>query len=221
MPVISFASSKGGAGKTTACIVLGTELSRGTSVCMIDADPAERLLAWANKGSLPDNLRVIACSDEKKIQKAISDAQTVATVVLVDLEGVASRLNTFVMAKSNLVIIPMGDEQQDADAAVDTLAQVQLDGEMAGRVIEARILFARTKAAVKSNIAKDINRQMRAHVPCFETELCDRSAYSNLHNLGGTLQDLADKGVGRLEKAIANAQAFAGEVIEALSSENA
>ena len=221
MPVISFASSKGGAGKTTACIVLGTELSRGTTVYMIDADPAERLVAWAGRAPLPDTLKVIACADEKRIQKAIADAQSSATVVLVDLEGVASRLNTFVMAKSNLVIIPMGDEQQDADAAIDTLSQVRLDGEMAGRDIPARVLFARTKAAVKSGIAKDINKQMRAHVPCFEVELKDRSAYSNLHNMGGTLQDLEKGRVGRLDKAIDNAQAFAAEVIEALATEDA
>ena len=32
MPVISFASSKGGAGKTTSAIILATELAQGTKV---------------------------------------------------------------------------------------------------------------------------------------------------------------------------------------------
>lgn len=44
MRVISFASSKGGGGKTTSAIILGTELAEGASVIMIDADPAQRLL---------------------------------------------------------------------------------------------------------------------------------------------------------------------------------
>lgn len=38
MAVISFASSKGGAGKTTSAIILGTELAEGATVIMIDAD---------------------------------------------------------------------------------------------------------------------------------------------------------------------------------------
>lgn len=40
MPVIVFASSKGGVGKTTAAIVLASELARHkTSLTLIDVDP--------------------------------------------------------------------------------------------------------------------------------------------------------------------------------------
>ncbi len=40
MPVIVFASSKGGAGKTTAAIILASEPARhSTSVTLIDFDP--------------------------------------------------------------------------------------------------------------------------------------------------------------------------------------
>jgi hypothetical protein len=43
MPVISFASSKGGAGKTTSAIVLATEPAEGTDVAAI-ADMREILM---------------------------------------------------------------------------------------------------------------------------------------------------------------------------------
>lgn len=40
MSVITFANTKGGAGKTTAVLLLASELSfRGFSVCVIDTDP--------------------------------------------------------------------------------------------------------------------------------------------------------------------------------------
>src|SRR3546814_15159293 len=40
MPVISFANAKGGAGKTTAALLLATELARhGLRVAIIDCDP--------------------------------------------------------------------------------------------------------------------------------------------------------------------------------------
>ncbi|MDX5412868.1 MAG: ParA family protein [Rhodobacterales bacterium] len=215
MAVISFASSKGGAGKTTACIVLGTELAQHTTVTMIDADPAQRLIAWSRRAALPPRIRVTGCTEVREVGEVIKSEQGHSTVVLVDLEGIASRLNTAVIARSNMVIIPMGDEQQDATAAVDTLREIRADEETLGRQIKARVLFSRTKAAVKSRIAKLMNEGMRANVPCFEVELKDRSAYSHLHNTGGGLRDLPD-GVGGLEKAIQNAEEFAAEVYAVL-----
>ena len=82
MPVISFASSKGGAGKTTAAIVLGTELAEGTSVIMIDADPAKRLVRWSALAPLSDNLEVLASGGERTIQSEIDEAKTKAAFII-------------------------------------------------------------------------------------------------------------------------------------------
>ena len=50
MPTIVFASPKGGVGKSTAAVLLATELaSHGGSVTMIDADPNRPLSQWARK----------------------------------------------------------------------------------------------------------------------------------------------------------------------------
>lgn len=216
MPVISFATSKGGAGKTTSCIVLGTTLAAGTSVVMIDADPAGRLASWSRRGGLPERLSIIRSQGEKHIQDEIDEARKQATFVLIDLEGAATRTNSYAMSESDLVVIPMGDEQQDADAALETLTQLAQEGRALRRAIPAAVLFTRTKAAVKSRLARDINSQMRGHVSAFEIELNDRTAFSSLHNLGGTLEDMDPKEIGGLEKARENASAFAGEVIDIL-----
>jgi len=50
----------------------------------------------------------------------------------------------------------------------------------------------------------------------FETELHRRTAFSSLHNAGGGLRQLDPADVNGIEKAIANAQAFAPEVIDML-----
>ena len=48
MPVIVFASSKGGVGKSTTALTLSHALARGgASVTLIDADPNAPLEAWA------------------------------------------------------------------------------------------------------------------------------------------------------------------------------
>ena len=216
MPIISFASSKGGAGKTTSAIVLATELAEGTDVILIDADPAGRLLRWADLGGLPLRLRVVGSGGERSIQDEIAQAAREAAFVVIDLEGSASRLTSFAISESDLVIVPTGDEQQDADEAVETLAQIAMESRARRRDIAAAILFARTNAAVKSKLERHINAQLRGATRVFSTELNRRTAFSSLHNAGGGLRNLDTAEVNGIDRAIVNAQSFAAEVIDLL-----
>ncbi|MGA2250931.1 MAG: ParA family protein [Terracidiphilus sp.] len=59
MPTIVFANPKGGVGKSTAAVLLATELaSHGGSVTMIDADPNRPLTQWAAR---PGKTRQVDC----------------------------------------------------------------------------------------------------------------------------------------------------------------
>lgn len=78
MSVITFATSKGGAGKTTSAIILGTTLARKMRVTMIDADPAARLMSWASKAELPPELQITASKGERHIHDEIEQAREVA-----------------------------------------------------------------------------------------------------------------------------------------------
>lgn len=216
MPVISFASSKGGAGKTTAAIVLASELAEGTDVVLLDADPARRLTRWTRLAPPPRRVHVVTSAGERAIQDEIAAARARASFVLIDLEGAASRLNAFAICESDLVIVPTGDEQQDADEAIETLAQIAMEGRARRREIAAAILFTRTNAAVKSKLEKHINAELRAAVRTFATELNRRTAFSSLHNAGGGLRQLDPAEVSGIDKAIANAEAFAAEVVDIL-----
>ena len=216
MPVISFASSKGGAGKTTSAIILATELAEGTDVVLVDADPARRLTRWSQLAPLPARITLVTSEGERTIQDEIAAGRSRASFVIIDLEGAASRLNSFAIAESDLVIVPSGDEQQDADEAIETLAQIGMEARARRREIPAAVLFARTNAAVKSKLEKHINGELRAAVRVFDTELNRRTAFSSLHNAGGGLRQLDPKEVSGIDKAITNAESFAAEVIDVL-----
>lgn len=222
MPIISFASSKGGAGKTTSSIILGTELAAiGAGVVLIDADPAGRLTKWAAITDLPDGIQVIQSAGERSILDEIDEAASKAAFVIIDLEGSASRLASFAIGESDLVVVPSGEEQQDADAAVDTLAEVSREGRSRGKSIPAAVLLCRTNAAVKSRLEKFIQAQLKSAAPVFETQLHRRTSFSALHNAGAGLRQLDRKEFNGIEKAIANAQAFAAEVIDLLEGQGA
>ena len=93
MPTVVIASPKGGAGKSTAAILLGTELAHaGATGVMLDSDPNRSLTLWADRGPLPDRISVLSNVAESDIVKTIKQYDTDGQIVIVDLEGVASRL---------------------------------------------------------------------------------------------------------------------------------
>ena len=69
MPVISFVSSKGGVGKSTAVLVLAAEFARAgaSRVTIIDADPNEPIGAWAKLPNKPEAVSVIAGVTEETV----------------------------------------------------------------------------------------------------------------------------------------------------------
>src|SRR5688500_16737508 len=61
MPVISFANAKGGAGKTTAALLLATELAhQGFRVTVIDADPQRWISQWREASGPVRNIEVVS-----------------------------------------------------------------------------------------------------------------------------------------------------------------
>ncbi|OOY22478.1 chromosome partitioning protein ParA [Thioclava sediminum] len=218
MPVISMANSKGGSGKSTSALVLACELARGADVVLIDADPRRPLSAWSTLAPPPERLDVVSSAGERAIQDEIDEAASRVPFVVVDLEGTASRLASYAMAESDLVLIPTQEQYQDAQAAVDTLAELKRAGRAARREIPSAILLTRTRAAVKPRTARHVAEQLRGlpGTRVLNVELVERDAFSALFASGGSLHSLDPRDVRGIEKAIENAEAYAGEVVKIL-----
>ena len=81
MPTIAVVSPKGGAGKSTCAVVVGSELARrGAAVTMIDADPNQPVSDWAKLPGKPGNMTVIGAVSEEDIielMKGTFDAREV------------------------------------------------------------------------------------------------------------------------------------------------
>src|SRR6218665_79676 len=88
MPVITFANTKGGAGKTTAVLLLATELARlGHRVSVLDADPQHWITRWFenSEGALGNRLNVVPYVTMSSIDRQLSDEKARADFVLIDL----------------------------------------------------------------------------------------------------------------------------------------
>src|SRR3954466_15578463 len=104
MPIIVFASPKGGVGKSTSPLLLACELATtGHSVTMIDADPNRPIARWSRRAGRPDALRVLDKVTEQTIIATIESAAKASDFVIVDLEGTASVIVAFAMSRAHLV----------------------------------------------------------------------------------------------------------------------
>ena len=218
MPVISFANSKGGSGKSTSALILATELAEQTDVILIDADPRKPITDWANAELGPKKLKVHRSGGEKTIQDEIEDAAAKVPFVIVDLEGTASLLASYAMMESDLVLIPTLEQHQDAKAAIETIREVKRAARGSKRDIPFSLVWTRTKAAVKSRTNRDVVNATNEieGISILEVEIVERDAFASMFALGQGIRQMSKQEVNGLDKAIANARSFASATTKLL-----
>lgn len=218
MPTIAFANPKGGAGKTTAALLLATQLAeRGTPVTIIDADPERWISQWGALPGKPDNIHIRSDVTEETIIEAIDQAATETPFVVVDLEGTANTLVGYAVSLADLVIIPTQGSSMDAKGGAKTVGLVKRQERVARRKIPFAILLTRASAAVTSRSMRNVQQQLaQAEVDVFQTHIVERAAYRDIFDFGGTLASLNGAQVSNLDKAANNAREFAGEVLARL-----
>lgn len=222
MPVITFSSPKGGAGKTTAATILATELAqRAVSVIVIDADPNRNVVDWSRLPGKPETLSVIGDVTEETIVDVIEEVASKAAFVVVDLEGTASLMVSYAISMSDFVIIPVQGSQLDAKQAARQMKLIKAQERIANREIPFAVLFTRSNPAIQPKTQRHIEERFHElAVPVLATRLFDREAFRAIFSFGGSLGSLTGKGVGNLHAARANALEFTGEVVDRLRNRN-
>lgn len=217
MPVISFISPKGGVGKTTAATLLATQLARKSRVIVIDADPNHPIEAWSKLAGVPEGLSVVSDVSQETIIDRIDEAAAEVPFVVVDCEGTASLTVAYAIGCSDLVIIPTQGSQLDAKQAARAISLIKNEEKRSRRKIVHAVLLTRTNPAIKPRTLGHVQNQLTSHgVSLFKAELNEREAFRAIFSFGGVLEALDPAKVGNLEKAIANARAFAGEAVDML-----
>ena len=218
MPIIVFASPKGGVGKSTSAVILATELAeKGAEVTVIDADPNHPVSQWAKRGGCPEVLTVVGSVSEETVIDAIEDATARTAFVVVDLEGTASMTVAYAISRADLVVIPVQGSQLDAAEAAKAIRLIRQQEKAFARRIPYAVLFTRTSTAIKPRTFQHIRSEFSDHgVPAFETQMHERDAFRAIFSFGGTLEALDPAQVGNVAAAISNARAFAAEVIAKL-----
>jgi chromosome partitioning protein len=218
MPTIVVASPKGGAGKSTAAVLLGTELAHGgIPVTMLDCDPNRSLTLWADQAELPGGISVLSDISEADIVRTIKAHDSDGRIVVVDLEGVASRLVSRAISQADLVLTPMRATTLDATIGARALQLIAEEEEALDRTIPHAVIFTMTKA-IQSKQHKGIAVSLKEQgVDVIDPPLMERAAFSGLFAFGGNLHSMPPQ--GNMEGARDNARAFAMQVYKRLTGE--
>ncbi|MEI7713091.1 MAG: ParA family protein [Rhodospirillales bacterium] len=223
MPTIVFASPKGGAGKSTAAVLLASELAeRGAGVTFIDADPNKPVSRWGSRPGKPATLTILTDITEDTIIDTIERAATESAFVVVDLEGTASMMVGYALSRADLAIIPTQGSQLDAAEAVKAIALIRRQERAFNKSIPLAVLFTRTSAAIRPRTLKAIESEfVNAGIRVFGTQIHEREAYRAIFVFGGTLSGLDRDQVTNIPASMTNARAFAAETIAILKEPRA
>jgi chromosome partitioning protein len=222
MPTIVLASSKGGAGKTTAAILLAGELARqgrekGIIISLIDADPNQHSAKWALREGCPKNIHVVQYVKEDTILDVIEEEENRDGIVIVDLEGTASIAVSNAISRADLVIIPCQGSQDDADEAAKTIKLIKNQSRLLGRTIPFSVIISRTNPAITPRTLKHIVSEFqKAGIDMFDCTLVDREAFRAIRSFGGIVNHLQSSEVSGIDKAAQNAKEFASEALRKL-----
>ena len=218
MPTIVFANPKGGTGKSTAAVILATQLAlKGARVTILDADPNKPVSQWARRAGCPDKISVMTDISETTIIDEIEIAAERTAFVVVDLEGTASMMVAYAISRADLVIIPIQGSQLDAAEGAKAIRLIKQQEKAFHKRIPYSVLFTRTSAAIRPRTLAHIQEEFRKHeIRTFTTHIHEREAYRALFSFGGSLESLDPRQVSNLPAAIANAREFTSEVVSVL-----
>lgn len=226
MPNIVVASSKGGAGKTTVCVVIASEMSRqGIELTIIDADPNQHFADWGRAAGFKN----VISSSESNIIADIKEAQTKTGFVIVDLEGTANVTMGYAINLSDFVVIPCQTSDLDGKEAVKVINFIRQQDQFKTSATKFAILRTKTSALRPTNIEKALINDFES-IGCnvLKNRLLELVAYRTIISNRCRIHDLHTK-TKKQEEAKQNAIEIAHDItleivemaVEGIETENA
>lgn len=218
MPTIAFLNPKGGAGKTTAALLLALGLSeQGKRVAMVDADPNRPLVYWASLPGCPDTISVHPAPTEMDLADALREARGRADWVIVDTEGSLRSGRAFAVAKPDMVITPLASSTLEAVQALKAAEMVQEAAMKLRRPIIHACLLTRLPAALRPRSLRQIVEMLKEkNVAILPTALIEKEAFRSLFAVGGGFDALEESGAYGAASARLNAAGYVAAVLALL-----
>lgn len=167
MAVITFANAKGGAGKTTAALILSTELARqGHRVVVLDADPQRWITSWAEASGHIANLTVISHITPGSLECHIREMKDEADYIVIDLAGAKDQIVALALAISDQVLIPVQGCAMDARGAAQILELIRQIEDRSKQRINHSVVLTRVNSLVTTRAKTRLRWQRKCSRCC-------------------------------------------------------
>lgn len=215
MPVITFANAKGGAGKTTAALILATELAaQGYRITILDADPQRWITSWHELSGVQRNISVISEVSMGSLQSHIRENRDQTDYFIIDLAGARDALVATAIGLSDHVMIPIQGCAMDARGGAQILELLQQLDKRAGVRVAHSVVLTRMSTVVTTRAMAAIKQLLAERgVAVLDTPIAERVAFRDIFDCGGTLRTMDPQRISNLDKARENARLFAEEVL--------
>jgi chromosome partitioning protein len=177
--VVTLATSKGGAGKSTLARSLAAHwFNLGLHPALIDADPQRSLANRYDPDGKMAGLPIVA-EPEERVAEVIEELLHRHKPVIVDTAGFRNRTTISALVATDLAIIPLKPSSEDVEAAVatfDLIQEINSTEERAGRPIKVAMVLTMTMRGTV--IARHVREQLtNAGYPLLAAEMLNRVAY--------------------------------------------
>lgn len=192
--IITFASSKGGVGKSTACAAVGGRLAlQGDSVFILDLDQNRTVERWGRKARIDGlTVRAIERDDFSGVFREISSGGE-TDHILIDLAGAREATALKAFARSDLVVIPAQASEPDLREALVISKDVRDVAEEVGLSLPYRLLLTKM-SPLRTRVTDFAYQEMARHgLPVFQTTMVERVAYKEMF-LTGVPPAMTDRG---------------------------
>lgn len=212
--IITFASSKGGVGKSTSCTALaGAYAKAGRRTHIIDLDANKTVSRWlADDHVRPHNLTVSA-PDPHILTEHLQEAARhfAPDRILIDVAGSYERALTIAIARAHLTIIPAAMTEADIYEAARIAGHIQTMYAAFHKEPLFRLLATRVAPLVTHAQAHAFREVARLKLPMLKTLIPSRASYEEI-GLSGLPPHYADASRPTTAKAIAELDHLRSEV---------
>jgi chromosome partitioning protein len=191
---ISFASPKGGVGKSTTCLAIaGALLAAGEKVRIIDFDQTETIYRWYTTSPTAQGIPnlTVEKGPTENLQPYLENLwQTATDYVLIDLAGSLSDVTLIIAVFATLTITPAKVSEPDVIEANKMAQKLHTLSARIGKPINHLILLNEVPSSISNDELDLIDQIDRSSLQRFKTLIHRRSAFSKTFSRG-TLPHLA------------------------------
>lgn len=189
MKLITYASFKGGSGKTTSVMAICSSfIARGMKVALIDADENSPLSDWQEAAkrsrTWSTDCKVYQADDLRSFEMTYEDADNADfDLAIIDTRGGGSELNNACVVNTNTVIIPSALTTLDMTAALTTFEHtVQL---LQGMKLDIPVSLLIQRVPVgKLTVSQRDDLERLSGLPRCETIMHARDAFAAIGKRG-------------------------------------